>query len=68
MGVDTAIRMGMAKEKLSSSDMAGRCGVVRSTVSRWVNGKTTPSQEQQKEMAEIFRVKYEESIRWSEYP
>ncbi|EGR3070259.1 XRE family transcriptional regulator [Vibrio parahaemolyticus] len=66
MSVDAAIRMGMAKEKLTSSDVAAATGVNRSTVSRWCNGKTKPSQKMQKILAENFRVSFSEFIRWSE--
>ncbi len=66
MGIDTAIRMGMGKENLTSDDVAKSTGVHRSTVSRWCNGKTTPSQSMQKILAENFRVSYDEFIRWSE--
>ncbi|WP_080766715.1 helix-turn-helix domain-containing protein [Vibrio campbellii] len=67
LGIDTAIRIGIAKENINTTVFAERCGVVRSTVSRWVNNKTKPSVTVQRRMAKIFRVSYDEFIRWSEY-
>lgn len=67
LGIDTAIRIGIAKENINTTVFAEQCGVVRSTVSRWVNNKTKPSVTVQRRMAKIFRVSYDEFIRWSEY-
>ncbi len=55
----------MAKEKLSTVEVARLSGVHRSTVSRWCSGATVPTQSKQEKLAEMFKVPYDEFIRWS---
>jgi transcriptional regulator with XRE-family HTH domain len=67
MRIDTAIRVGSAKERLTSNRLADILGVNRSTVSRWWNGKSTPPVSTQKKLSIVFKVSYEEFLRWANY-
>ncbi|MGJ8524304.1 HTH-type transcriptional regulator PrtR [Halomonadaceae bacterium LMG 33818] len=59
MSIGQRLKLALAIEKLTQTDLAKRLGVSAQTVQQWVSGKTQPRQKRIEALAQILHVKPE---------